>query len=140
MVRLLLAACVMIQAALGPSLCCCTVSAAPKKPAAPRATAKRSCCHHQDDAQLPPPRNESQTPSKPCPCHQHPSNDFATATAAAPADPFSVLERAASWLPAVLADATVDTAAGSLADPFGGGTLPFLTAQDLLRTHHVLRC
>jgi hypothetical protein len=139
--------------AVGPGLCCCSFAAHRPTPAntptAKPANAARPCCccQHEEDADEPaaPQAAAAVTPAQPtvpdqeCPCkklrERMPSLHSLSAEGATPDQSRSALPD--TWLPVA---AFSDTAPAPVIVHGGDPPLPFLTAQDLLRTHHLLRC
>lgn len=133
----------------GPAVCCCSVfrfatpasAAHPVRP--PSNDESGGCPHcHKHAAPTPPdtPTKEPDRPRSPdCPCRSH---------AAQPAVPQAEAELGvvltsvlsfADLVPAEIA-ATWIAVAPDLLPASQLALLPFLTAQDLLRAHHLLRC
>jgi hypothetical protein len=161
MMRIGLSVYLILVTLAGPALCCCSLrgltkfatqpadragrqTSAEPPPATPPEDGGCCCCHHQKPAPTPkPPKSDDpplRQPTDPCPCRHHASQ---------PALPSSQADSAAPWLfspvfLALLSFAPV-ALAGSVADGLTGAAVssagrPFLTAQDMLRAHHLLRC
>ena len=152
MVRVVLTGWLILHTVVGPWLCCCTLlrslATAASAPTfqASLAPEKHSCCHADPDAHSAAPKGESDavSPSRhhPCPCRQNLPDVFDKAL---PAPATAELSSPDHWLRSGSAALFVlvaqpDVVTTSLFDSSGGNLLPFLTTQELLRTHHVLRC
>jgi hypothetical protein len=156
--RFVLAIYLMLHMAAGPWICCCTlfrvagavsawaepIAEEPAEEPAP----KCPCCHTSEsdadkstrkssDAGKPSP---SQRPC--CPCHQDAAELPARVVPALSASDVLALEQGFRSALAVAFTAEVaPSAAGAPLDvSLDENLFPFLTAQDILRTHHVLRC
>jgi len=150
----------------GPCVCCCTAARilsalipSPPEPETLRIAdrpVRKSCCHHgvatanrakpapSDEGAV---ANNSPTKVKPagdhgCPCRQG-APGRAALRSVAPSDQLSGLTRflaaepdGAAWAHVSVSEEFVQSI-GLREGPARG---PFLTAQDILRAHHVLRC
>jgi len=136
-----------------PWLCCCTAARFAAPAAGPVHTQLEPpdpppCCCHQEqapsEAQAQPggPDNR-QPPSHPgCPCRQHSDRNAALAPERE-AGKQSLLQHLSQELVWLLSFAPVDRVqapAGATPAPGGAGSLPFLSADDILRAFHILRC
>jgi hypothetical protein len=148
----------ILHTTAGPWVCCCTlfrVAGAVSEWAEPVAdepaeqpAPKCSCCHtSESDSDTS--TGKSSAAGKPspsqrpcCPCHQDATELPAQVVPALSASDVLALEQ--SFRSGLTAAFTVDVAFGTAGDPldasFVENVFPFLTAQDILRTHHVLRC
>jgi hypothetical protein len=155
MVRVGVCIYLMLTTLAGPGLCCCTVmrSAREVAPALraerrpPASPSHRGCCCHRDTATPNEPLPDRGvpkpgSPGRPCPCRQGQSNPVPLPTPSSQLAPESLAAHASQPLPG---PAPALPAAGLLS---GEGLctlgtahdLPFLTAQDVLHTLHILRC
>jgi hypothetical protein len=154
MIRVGVSIYLMLTTLAGPWLCCCTTTRllAPTTPAPlaerhlPTSPAHKSCCcRHQTTA----PDSESGTsappapssPGRPCPCQQRQSNLASLPTSGAQLAQDLLSAHASQPLPVTAA--ALPSAGLPGADLCTLGTahdLPFLTAQDVLHTLHILRC
>jgi hypothetical protein len=131
----------------GPWLCCCVLLSA---------TVPATAADQEEAGEAPPPCCCCQQPSEPdpaakprapaerapadCPCHQRQKTPAPVALAKAES---LTADRplAAGWVEACLCGpATCQPFEESLRGPRLHPVLPFVTADDLLRLHHVLRC
>ena len=144
MIRIGLSIYLALMAVAGPSVCCCTMARwlADLLPApVPISSAERlNCCHREPKRA--PTGHAPQSPHKSCLCHSgapdaqftrsSPSTDL-TAGSAGLVDG----EWASMTGPGLLA-LVVTAGPMDCRDDWESG--PFVTTQDLLRVHHVLRC
>jgi hypothetical protein len=146
--RFVLAIYLSLHTIVGPWLCCCSlatfasISCASAAPEADRPAEKRSCCHGKGEPTRPPEKGDSDTPSKPhsCPCQQgHPEIASALPSDTL-AEQVSLRQGFHGWFLAALCLTAAPAVHASLIALSNGNPLPFWTADDLLRTHHVLRC
>lgn len=152
MVRIGISVYLMLATLVGPGLCCCTTPrllaalAHPGKTEQPRL----SCCpHHHQSGVADHPTGPEQAPQKreqpghpDCPCQEN----RATLALLSP-DSESALQLlsrhlASGWMTFVgaLPMAVPQFVAGLTGVPGGCPAFPFLTARDMLRSLHVLRC
>jgi hypothetical protein len=157
--RCALAIYLILHTTAGPWVCCCTlfqvagVVSAWAEPAAVDEPAeepapKCSCCHtsESDSAKSAGKSNDAGKPGpsqRPCcPCHQDAAELPAQVVPALSASDVLALEQ--GFRSALAAAFTVDIALSTAGAPLDASLdenlFPFLTAQDILRTHHVLRC
>jgi hypothetical protein len=143
-----------------PWLCCCTAArfAAPAQgpdptqvePTLPEPTSPPPCCCHPEPVpcEAPPqaqPGNSDapRPPAHPgCPCRQHSDRNAALAPGRESAKQ-SLLQYPSQELVCLLSFAPVDrwqAPAGACSAADGACSLPFLSADDILRAFHFLRC
>jgi hypothetical protein len=146
MTRVVVAAYLMFAQLAGPLLCCCTLLRAGPPAAATRASGPAPsqcpcCCDHEpspapEDA----PARPQPTERRDCPCQQGPSRTPFLSDQPEPLKP--LLERPEGLIylapPALFSACCVGQAA--FLSPPEGMALPFLSADDLLRALHILRC
>jgi hypothetical protein len=129
----------------GPLACCCatwrpaTAPSSASRQADP-GPAKKSCCAHHERQET-----NRETPAAPrpadrseCPCKA----DGSARTAVLSGGPETIQHQSGQLLPALDVVSTVITTTlhtASCTQP-PSELLPFVTADDLLRAHHVLRC
>jgi hypothetical protein len=142
MLRRVLTAYLAFLVAAAPCLCCCTaakaIAAAPAEPAKPKTTC---CCHEVAPEPESTPTNKPSAPQEPenCPCREH----AAKAVIAAAGDSLLLQDQTGGTLfpPALLAIGNdLVSLDGAGVPPFLKQSEPFLSAVDLLRLHHRLRC
>ncbi len=140
MFRVVLTLCFTVTSLFGPALCCCATSAAkPTVTADATAPAKKSCCSsEQTPAQSGKPAKPHHQPGE-CPCKKgKPDARLALAEAQSPVV-------SGEWLAAAI-HALAPNDAFDLSfrglSPCGGLSRDFapVSTDDLLRTHHRLRC
>src|SRR5262249_22800511 len=147
MLRVAMATYLVIVTAAGPLFCCCAprrLSALFQPSASPLSVPREGCCcghHARPEQPTPPDGPERPQPSQPaCPCQDGPvctvdlpSASELTRPSAAPSDG-----------PPALAPAHLPAGAlpgcSSLAALGAQRAHPVLTADELLRVHHMLRC
>jgi hypothetical protein len=155
MFRVGLSICLMLSVAQGPWLCCCTVArlflaaglgraAGPPREASPSRHDCCCCCHdgqssgHGNTAG---PQRPGPAPARhPCPCRQHRPDLTSLVPPQGPATSPSLVTYNIPAPAAVVLPASLPAPDSCL---HGGGTerdLPFLTARDILRALHILRC
>lgn len=141
MIRALLTLVFSFTALLGPGFCCCTFARPHQAGVSTQARQLRSatsCCHcsHSDEEESAP----TTPPARPaCPCKEQQPQSCVASRIDLQADRSSVLQ---SWLP-VLDSTWISYSVADLgyaATNVSSFNLPFLTADDLLRTHHIMRC
>lgn len=147
MLRRIVTVYLMLVLMAGPGLCCCccifsqAVAAAAvstNDSAEPKPSGCCSCCA-EEPASCPPASTKEDSPrpvKRECPCRQN----LEFLLVAVPA-PVSVLADQASFLFVEFLPAlSPGFVPASFHSNPGDSLLPFLTAQDLLRAHHQLRC
>jgi hypothetical protein len=150
MLRIALAAYLSAVTLAGPWLCCCTglrvlASLLPGLTTAAEQEAGKlpACCQHHVSSKTAVPEPGEQPPDPDCPCHKHQERVAAVPPAqATPADGLARDDAAAGgWmLVAVPVAAGWVASCGGHRDSDLQVDLPFLSAQDLLRAHHLMRC
>jgi hypothetical protein len=146
MLRLVTSICLILAILAGQCLCCCTgsrllASAIDSGKDVP-SSSSGCCCHRMALAQSKPtngPSPKRETPQRPCRCRDR------QAVVTAVVNPSSIAKdlrsqnypATAEYFPVILADysASPDLVLLTAIPP-----LPFLTAQDILRALHILRC
>jgi hypothetical protein len=152
--RTVVVTCLVVAQAAGFLPCCCTMSrlaATPSRRAAGVAEQPDSnlpaCCHHKTRAPQPEPTPQDgpgkSLPGRPgCPCRQDGSGNAAVALA--PEAAKQLQQRQLSLEPVAalfsLPPACPMPAAARSQALGGAHALPFLTADDILRAFHILRC
>ncbi len=148
MFRLGLIIYLVIATVAGPSLCCCSTTrlfasgGSPATHDAPPEPAPTSCCPHctpphQEKAPV-----EQDYPHRPqCPCKQHNSQQVLSTSEIDGSSALSFRLAASDWVVLPLFTAppltTLQAAVTAVGDRL---LLPFLSTQDLLFSHHLLRC
>jgi hypothetical protein len=152
MARLAVVAVLAALQLASPLLCCCSAArvAGPATRAA-KAPSEPSdlcpCCHKAaQDEESPTASDQPQKPQPParpaCPCRQHPARNAALAPDAEAGkqfqhrQPSQDLSSLLSFAPVVIA---LVPAGNGLAQS-DTGTRPFLTADEILRAFHIMRC
>ena len=151
MVRNLLSICLILTTLTGQCLCCCTAARLLEPKSAPdqarRPIPACCCCDLGQPASgsravvVKERREKSPSPAQPrCPCREQKSQ-----TTMADSSGTQGAWHMASMLQSALDAASIATAASPTAEgrsPVSAGRrhLPFLTAQDILRALHILRC
>lgn len=146
MLRLAVTAYLTVVSATGPWVCCCTASriAALLDSRSGKTSAPRRCCGHHTGQSRAPKHDHVPGPEAPCcPCPLDPSRSPAAALGSyEPTKQFEAREaERASSAPFLSPD--VDPCSGRTCPqgtPRGLSALPFLTADDILRAFHILRC
>jgi hypothetical protein len=142
--RIVLAIYLSLHTIVGPWLCCCSLvtfasfNPASAGPPAARPPQKHSCCRCEGEPGRPDDGgDESGSPSRPhsCPCQKSQAEIASVLPSSPIAEQDSLREGFHEWLLAA-----VPSAGSRLIARYDGNASPFLTADDLLRTHHVLRC
>jgi hypothetical protein len=148
MLRAAVATYLVIVTAAGPLFCCCTprrLSALLLRPsAAPVSAACPGCCcgHHKSPEQPAPPDGpESPQPSQPpCPCQDGPLCTVDLPSASEITRPDAAPSDGATTPVPVHATAGALPCCSTLTALGARRAHPVLTADDLLRVHHMLRC
>lgn len=151
MLRIGLSTYLSVVTLAGPWFCCCTTTRllarlAPSAPtdAQPRA---QCCCHAHSASTVAPcqtrPGAPAQAPPRHnCPCGQNARDTLALPSARSPGSEIETLSRLLALVPSVgglVMDTWNSLDPADLSGPLDIGS-PFLTASDLLRAHHLLRC
>jgi hypothetical protein len=130
----------------GQGLCCCTleqlardlVSPVATEPTMPRPAQKPCCAHHHRQTETKSPTNQKPQSPEPCPCKQHGQLPVLAPQSAARTlldlQPRHSLDSGTTWL--ACGDVS-ELAPPPSHDGRAGG---FVTAEDLLRAFHILRC
>jgi len=149
MFRVALASYLIFATVAGPWLCCCSVARLSGHPADtptrtphPSSTHTCCCCHFATEEEQPQPEEQPAQPRSPeqCPCKESGSR---TAPAFAPEATIELARHAVDgflYLLPLATEGDVLLSAGAFAIAQGCLTTPFLTAEDLLRVFHILRC
>ena len=150
MARTVLAIYLALHTLIGPWLCCCSLTsfAVPSSAAAgsgaERLSKTHSCCQSKGELSQPGNKGESGTPTPsrphPCPCQKNHADLASLLPTSTPAEEVLLQRGFHGWPMAVFSLGTIPAAGHGLIARFDGNALPFLTADDLLRMHHVLRC
>jgi hypothetical protein len=143
--RFVLAIYLSLHTIVGPWLCCCSLTTfasipcAPTGPKADRPPKKHSCCQGKTETSRPVEGGESDSPSqpRPCPCQKSHPEIASVLPSITVAEQVSLQQGFHGWFLAAFSCTAAGTRPIAL---FDGNALPFWTADDLLRTHHVLRC
>ena len=146
--RFVLAIYLSLHTIVGPWLCCCSLtifasnSPTSAGPQAARPPQKHSCCQCEGEPTRPDDGGESDSPSRPhsCPCQKSQSEIASALPSSTLAEQISLRQGFHEWLLAAFSVTAVPSADGRPIALYEGNALPFLTADDLLRLHHVLRC
>ena len=145
--RFVLAIYLSLHTIVGPWLCCCSLttfaanSSASFGPETRHSPKKHSCCQCEGEPSRPVEKGESSPPSRPhsCPCQQSHSDIASALPSSTFAEQVSLQQGFHERLLAVFSHTTLPGGSRRSA-VYDGNALPFLTADDLLRTHHVMRC
>jgi hypothetical protein len=157
MVRLLLTLYWTVITLAGPALCCCTdrceltsrrpsLAATASPLGAPGDAGRCPHCRKQSepptsDTTRDDPADPSPCPDPDCPCRHLASEPVITGAGAGPSWAALLSLGSAEWLPVGVPSGSSAVDPGLLPiSTAAASVLPFLTAQDLLRVHHVLRC
>ena len=151
MVRIGLSLYLMCSALAGPWLCCCTTERLAALFASPtKQTSHVACCGHQaatgsQKHRTPQQgRGQQEDPGRPsCPCQEDGSRQVALVSLASEvAQQFQSrqIPQGPVELVAVIPTALCLSAKGDRQTSGQSILMPFLTAQDILRAHHNLRC
>lgn len=152
--RAVIPICLSFITLLGPAaFCCCTTRVladalnAQARPAVDQATAPQTptegCCRCKQHAQTAPPvPAPAKAPSSPCPCKERGQNPVLAEQDAAGARVLALPPFQAGFVTfdALPWDDLGLTASSGICHITESGRRPFLSAQDLLCAHHLLRC
>jgi hypothetical protein len=155
MFRIGLALYLVLVMAVGPALCCCTtqhivanLAGAGGGKKAQQGSGQHACCHHQTSGSQHRERPQGsgspgQPAPSPCPCNEQGSHFMPLlADDAGAAQQFQakqLLHGTCQFLP-ILPESLQLLLSGILGAFDEATALPFLTAQDILYTFHMLRC
>ncbi|MBY0512665.1 MAG: hypothetical protein K2P78_01990 [Gemmataceae bacterium] len=155
MLRTALTIYMVLATLVGPAVCCCSLCPAAagvgrpflpaphRSPATPSPAGCPHCCGQSAPAPDSPSKTPDRDPGRPqkpaCPCQSHAAQP---ALPQAEADGTSVLALLVAFADMISAGplATWVAVEADLRPSCPAEGVPFLTAQDLLRAHHLLRC